>query len=95
MRGRVQRIIEIVESKGEFGTCTCSSRVLYYSDFAVKCESCGKLYGVWGSKGTQNAEPEQNALSSEKSSNVPLEEKEVYARSSPPVSSKNRIITQP
>ena len=75
MRPRVQRIVEVMGSKGEFGTCTCSGKVLYYSDFAVKCESCGKLYGVWSSTGTQSAQSEQNVFSGEKFSDVPMEDK--------------------
>lgn len=31
----------------EYGTCKCGGRVLYYSDLGVRCESCGKLVGVY------------------------------------------------
>ena len=40
----------MLETRGVFGTCNCGGRVLYYSDSGVKCESCGKLYGVWSNR---------------------------------------------
>ena len=50
VRPRIQRTITVLETRGQFGNCTCGGRVLYYSDSGVKCEACGKLYGVWSTR---------------------------------------------
>ncbi|MEE8186282.1 MAG: hypothetical protein V3U49_02170 [Nitrososphaerales archaeon] len=47
MRARIQRIVEVLDGKGEFGSCTCGGIIKFYSDAGVKCSSCNKLYGVW------------------------------------------------
>ena len=57
MRPRIQRTITVLETRGVFGTCNCGGRVLYYSDSGVKCESCGKLYGVWITRQKQDEKP--------------------------------------
>ncbi|MCS4538721.1 MAG: hypothetical protein HYY67_07690 [Thaumarchaeota archaeon] len=57
MRPRIQRTITVLETRGVFGTCNCGGRVLYYSDSGVKCESCGKLYGVWSIRHKQAEKP--------------------------------------
>jgi len=41
------QISEPLFERGIFGNCSCGGRVLFYSDTAVKCEVCNKLYGLW------------------------------------------------
>lgn len=53
-RPRMQRTINVIETRGQFGQCTFGGRVMYYTDSGVKCESCGKLYGVWHNRNNQN-----------------------------------------
>lgn len=57
MRPRIQRTITVLETRGEFGICSCGGKVLYYSDSGVKCESCGKLYGVWSQRHKKAEQP--------------------------------------
>jgi len=44
-------VIESLHSKGVFSSCSCGGYVLYYTDRGVRCSTCGKVYGVWGSNG--------------------------------------------
>jgi hypothetical protein len=39
--------IEKVGDKNPWGSCGCGGKILYYNDFGVRCEQCGKLYGTW------------------------------------------------
>jgi hypothetical protein len=32
---------------GEYGTCSCNGRILYYKHSGVLCSLCGRLYGIW------------------------------------------------
>ena len=44
-------MIESIHGKGVFSSCSCGGNVLYYTDRGVRCSTCGKVYGVWGSNG--------------------------------------------
>jgi hypothetical protein len=30
-----------------WGNCGCGGKIVYYTDFGVRCEKCSKLYGTW------------------------------------------------
>lgn len=51
MREKKIRIVDSIHSKGVFGPCSCGGEVLYYTDRGVMCETCGKPYGRWLTKG--------------------------------------------
>ena len=42
-----QRGTAIVAERGAWGSCGCGGRIVYYTDFGVRCEKCSKLYGTW------------------------------------------------
>jgi len=39
--------IEAIKERGVYGKCSCGGDILFYSNYAVKCKECGKLYGLW------------------------------------------------
>jgi len=36
-----------VKEQGTWGNCGCGGKIVYFSDFGVRCEKCKKLYGTW------------------------------------------------
>ena len=59
MRQRIQRIVEVVEEKGEYGSCNCGGIIRFYSDAGVKCSSCNKLFGVWTGRRSSSVPKDQ------------------------------------
>jgi hypothetical protein len=47
MMPKTLRLIQIIEEKGIYGKCSCGGNLLFYSDQGIRCEECGKLYGLW------------------------------------------------
>ena len=37
----------ILEQLGSFGDCHCGGKIVYFSDYGVRCKDCMKLYGTW------------------------------------------------
>jgi glycyl-tRNA synthetase (class II) len=36
-----------IKEQGTWGNCGCGGKIVYFSDFGVRCEKCHKLYGTW------------------------------------------------
>jgi hypothetical protein len=36
-----------VDGQPTWGNCGCGGKIVYFSDFGVRCETCNKLYGTW------------------------------------------------
>jgi hypothetical protein len=40
-------VAEKVNGQNAWGSCGCGGKIVYYTDFGVRCEKCKKLYGTW------------------------------------------------
>ena len=38
---------EKVNGQNSWGNCACGGKIVYYTDFGVRCDRCKKLYGTW------------------------------------------------